>query len=77
MKTTDDERIHTAISVIRGYLHDHGKRLKSEEALKWAQATGRRIDYEGIKYFADAPLPVLEEMVRMAVEKTKQNQEST
>jgi hypothetical protein len=76
-----DDRIHTAISIIRGYLHDHKDRhgeplkLRGEEALVWAQNTSQRLGYEGIKHFVDVPLPTLEEMVRMAVERSKQNQE--
>ena len=72
-----DERVGNAIAVIRGYLHDHGQRLRSEGTLKWAQATGRRMGYGSIKYFVDVPLPVLEEMVRVAAERSKQSQEKT
>ena len=86
MNKSDDlvleERTATAIAVIRGHLHDHPSkndkdkrlRLRSEEALNWARDTGQRLGYERFKYFVDVPLPVLEEMVRMADLKVQQKE---
>ena len=72
-----EERTAAVIAVIRGHLHDHGLKLRSMEALDWARKAGQRMGYERFRFFTDVPLPVLEEMVKMADLKVQQKGKET